>query len=352
LNAQPKPTSENGPRLATRDSPLALWQAHRVRDLFAARFPEAPVPQLVPLKSSGDVNMRPMAEVGQQSGVGIFTKTLDTALLEDRADFAVHSYKDYPSDIPDGLMLVSVPERASVRDCLVYPESLGKIDTAADLLNLLAEEERPPIGTSSPRRQAQLQLLHDGLRFDGIRGNVGTRLKKVKRGDYSALVMAEAGLMRMGGAEYEAMAGLSMLPLDPVSELVPAPAQGALAIVCRADAAELIEQPAALNDPLAQLTADAERATLAALGGGCFIPIGAYARIAEDTSDDESSDDNSPRIKITAVVTSPPEPGKAPQAIRLETEDSCPDPWEFGAEIADTLRAQGAEDLLTEFREE
>lgn len=198
-------------------------------------------------------------------GKGLFVKEIEAALLDGRADLAVHSIKDVPMELPKGLILGCVPPRESPTDCLLsccYP-------------NLEALPEGAHVGTSSLRRQAQLLAMRPDLRISNLRGNVDTRLRKLEEGVFEAIVLATAGLQRLGlRAPY-------MLPLDP-ERFMPAVGQGALGIECREDNYDLLVLLASLEDRNTRVCVDAERAFLAALDGGCQVPIAAYGRLADE----------------------------------------------------------------------
>jgi hydroxymethylbilane synthase len=235
-------------RIATRASPLALWQAERVAALLGQEC------DLVAVESLGDrAQDRPIHEIG---GQGVFAKEVQAAVQSGAADLAVHSAKDLPSGpSPDGLVLASVPERADVRDCLVGATLDGLAPGAT-------------VATGSVRRRAQLSALRPDLDFVELRGNMGTRLGKVPSG--GCVVAAAAALHRLGFADRIAQV------LEPVL-MLPQVAQGALAVECRVDDAQALEQLVRIEDPVARLGVDAERSFLARLGGGCDLPVGALA---------------------------------------------------------------------------
>lgn len=217
---------------------------------------------LLELVTSGD---RWSAEGGVDATKGLFVKELEEALLDGRADLAVHSAKDLPGELPGGLAILAMPEREDPRDVVVGPEG-----------GLAALAPGASVGTGSPRRAAQLRLARPDVTFAEIRGNVGTRLQKLARGEVDALVLAAAGLLRLGLSPE----GLS--PLD-VAVSVPAPGQGALALEGRRDRPELAACVAALDDPATTLAVRAERALLAGLGGGCREPVGALGTLDGST---------------------------------------------------------------------
>lgn len=215
---------------------------------------------LLEVVTTGD---RWSAQGGTDATRGLFVKELEEALLDGRADLAVHSAKDLPGELPAGLGIVAVPERADPRDVLVGPVG-----------GLAALAAGAQVGTGSPRRAAQLRLLRPDVGFVEIRGNVGTRVAKRDRGEVDALVLAAAGLARLG------LAPQAVTPFA-VTECVPAPGQGALAIEGRTDRADLREALAPLDDPPTAACVAAERALLAGLGGGCREPVGAIATVAD-----------------------------------------------------------------------
>jgi hydroxymethylbilane synthase len=247
-------------RLGTRGSALALWQANWVRDRLVEREPGLAV-ELVPIRTRGDEILdRPLAEVG---GKGLFVKEIEQALLDGAIDLAVHSLKDMPVEQPPGLELVAYPVREEPWDALCGGEGLRAL---ADL------PEGASVGTGSLRRAAQLRRLRPDLAIVGIRGNVGTRLgrRRVEGGDLDAVVLAEAGLRRLGlwCDEFVRLG---------CPDMIPAPAQGILAIETRSDDAATIARVVALDDPDTRLAATAERACLAGIEGNCHTPFGAWA---------------------------------------------------------------------------
>lgn len=249
-------------RIATRKSPLALWQAHYVKDALQSAHPGLEV-ELVTMVTKGDVILdTPLAKVG---GKGLFVKELEVAMLEGRADLAVHSMKDVPVDFPQGLGLVTICEREDPRDAFVSNHY-----TSIDAL-----PQGATVGTCSLRRQSQLQAYRPDLVIKELRGNVGTRLGKLDAGEYDAIILAAAGLKRL---ELEQRIASFIEP----EQSLPAVGQGAVGIECRLDDQRLIE----LLKPLAhQDTADrviCERAMNITLQGGCQVPIGSYAVLEGD----------------------------------------------------------------------
>jgi len=236
-------------RIATRGSALALWQAERVAEMLGSPS------ELVIIETRGDQDTTsPIHAIG---GTGVFVKEVQEAVLRGEADLAVHSAKDLPAITMEGLILAAVPERADARDALV-----------GSRLEKLPQGAR--IGTGSVRRRSQLAAIRPDLEFGELRGNIGTRLGKAA--DFDAIVVAAAALDRLGLGDRIAER------LEP-PVMLPQVAQGALGVECRVDDAEALVALAAINDAIAHLAVKAERAFLAALGGGCDVPVGAYATI-------------------------------------------------------------------------
>jgi hydroxymethylbilane synthase len=252
------PLTQRTLRIGTRGSALALAQAGAVAD--AIRAAGCPV-ELTVVRTTGDESMAPVTELG----VGVFTTALREALVRGDVDFAVHSYKDLPTAPDPRLSMVAVPIREDPRDALVARDGL--------VLGELPVGSR--VGTGSPRRAAQLRALGYGLEVVGLRGNVGTRIGKVRSGELDAVVLARAGLARLGMLEEATEV------LDPL-QMLPAPAQGALALECRADDLETEHRLGALDDPASHAAVTAERAVLAGLNAGCTWPVGALAEVVED----------------------------------------------------------------------
>ncbi len=245
-------------RIGTRGSLLAKWQAESIRKrLFAAAGVEA---EIVIIKTAGDrMQQAPLTQIG---GKGIFIKELEEALLEESIDLAVHSVKDIPTDTPSRLTFPAVCQRDDVRDCLV----------GSTLANL---RQGARVGTSSLRRQAQVLHIRPDLDFRDLRGNVDTRLRKVESGEYDAILLAKAGLDRLGVSQRIAEV------LSP-EVCMPAVGQGAIAVECRLKDTETADILAPLDDAETRTAIIAERALLAALQGGCQVPLGAWARIERD----------------------------------------------------------------------
>jgi hydroxymethylbilane synthase len=309
---EPSPT--NAPhriRLGTRASALARWQAEWV----AARLRELGIEVLlVPIFTSGDRQQeRP---IGSLPNRGVFTKELQRALLEDRIDLAVHSLKDLPTDPVAGLCLAAIPPRASTSDVLVAPKY--------DRLDALPAGA--VVGTGSLRRRAQLLRVRPDLRMGDVRGNVETRLRKLDQGDFDALVLAEAGLERLGLAA-------RITHVLPPAITLPAVGQGALALETKEDAAAR-EVARRLNHPESESAVLAERAMLAALQGGCLAPIAAWGRIEGG------------QLALAGRVLSPD--GRRMVETAMAGDPSLPE--DLGRRVADALLAQGAAELVEEGR--
>ena len=249
-------------RIATRKSPLALWQAEYVRGQLQRHHPGLQV-ELLTMSTRGDKILdTPLAKVG---GKGLFVKELETAMLEDRADIAVHSMKDVPMEFPEGLGLGAICEREDPSDAFVSSHHAG----------LLTLPQGAVVGTSSLRRQCQLRRLRPDLVIRDLRGNVNTRLAKLDAGEYDALILASAGLIRLGFADRirESLAA---------EVLLPAVGQGAVGIECRLDDADMLALLAPLNHGLTATRVTAERAMNRRLQGGCQVPIAGFAELAGD----------------------------------------------------------------------
>lgn len=247
-------------RIGTRESQLALWQAHQVNDLLTAQGYKT---TLVPIKSEGDIDLvTPLYEIGVQ---GIFTKSLDIALLNNRIDIAVHSFKDVPTQLPQQIVQAAVLQRGPVKDLLVYKNSTAFLDEPGYVAN---------IATSSVRRKAQWLRKYPQHQLHNLRGNVNTRLQKLAAENWDGAIFAVAGLERIN------IRPANSIDLD---WMLPAPAQGAVVAVCREDDAFCREACAAFNHAETALTTHIEREFLRTLMGGCTTPISAYAHITNDT---------------------------------------------------------------------
>ena len=296
--------------IASRKSRLALWQSEHVRDLLARLHPGVRV-EILPLSTRGDEILdRSLAKIG---GKGLFVKELEAALEDGRADIAVHSAKDVPVALAAEFELAAILAREDPRDAFVSNAHAG-----------FAELPRGAIvGTSSLRREAQLRSRYPGLDVRPLRGNVETRLAKLDRGDYAAIVLAVAGLKRLGlGARVRAV-------IDPDVSL-PAVGQGALAIECRAGRSDVRELLAPLHDQATAACVQAERAVSRALGGSCQVPLGAYAEIA------------GARLHLRGVVASP----DGTRVVRGAVHGDAHAPDAAGEALATELRSRGAAEIL------
>lgn len=248
--------------VATRGSRLALWQAEHVKSRILALRPDLDV-TLLHVRTKGDVILDvPLAQVG---GKGLFIKEIEEALLDGRADLAVHSVKDMPAELPAGLVLACIPEREISADCFVSGTAAGLDD--------LPQGAR--VGTCSLRRQAQILARRPDLRMEMLRGNVETRLRRLRDGDFDAVILAGAGLKRLGLMDD----GMRLLP---ETEIVPAVGQGALGLECREDDADLRALLAGMEHAPTRACVEAERGFLAGLDGGCQTPIAAHAVMDAD----------------------------------------------------------------------
>ena len=245
--------------IGSRGSRLALWQAEQARERLIRLNPGFQI-QIEVIKTTGDVKPDPLSVIG---GKGVFTKELEDALLDKRIDIAVHSLKDLPTTVPDGLSLSAICEREDPRDALVLRAG-QKVDSLREL------PANSVVGTSSQRRLAQLKALRKDLVVKDLRGNVDTRVRKLDEGQYDALILASAGLIRLGLEDRITYA-------IATSEMLPAVGQGAIAIEIRADDEVAIEATSKLNHRETELACRAERAFLRALGGGCQFPIAGHA---------------------------------------------------------------------------
>ncbi len=297
-------------RIGTRGSPLALWQARTVARLLERHGRPS---EICVIKTSGDrLQDAPLSEAG---GKGLFVKEIEDALLAGGIDLAVHSAKDMSVAMPDGLGVAAVLPREDSRDAFVLRAGCAAVDGTS------------AVGTGSVRRSAQLRGRYPGARFLPIRGNVDTRLRKLDAGDYDVLVLAVAGLKRLG---HEGRISVRISHDD----CVPAPGQGIVAIETRVDHVELLEMLRAINDAGAAACFEAERAVVAALGGGCQLPLGAVAVLAGD------------RLEMQAIVTSP----DGARQIKRRAEGDASRPAEIGRRLADDLAAAGAIAILNEVR--
>jgi hydroxymethylbilane synthase len=297
-------------RIATRKSALALWQAEHVAALLRAAHPGLAV-ELVPMSTRGDeIVDRPLADIG---GKGLFLKELEVAMLEGRADLAVHSLKDVPAELEPGFVLPAMLPRADAADAFV----------SNDYASLVELPDGARVGTSSLRRQAQLRALRPDLRLLDLRGNVGTRLAKLDAGEYEAIVLACAGLERLGRA-----ARIRSRLAAP--QWLPAPGQAAITIEARADQPAVRGLLAVLDDADTRVTVSAERAMNHALGGSCTVPVAAWCVLTE------------PGLHLSGLVGD----AASGRLLRAEASGSAEHPEALGREVAAALLAQGAGALL------
>ena len=288
--------------IGSRGSQLALWQAHWIQSRLAALGEES---RIEVIHTTGDrITDVALSKVGSK---GLFTKEIEEALLAGTIDLAVHSMKDMPTEIPAGLVIAAVPEREDPRDALV-----GR-----------PFAEAAHVGTSSLRRAAQLRAHRPGLLIETIRGNVDTRLRKLDEGQFDAIVLAAAGLRRLG------LEGRIAELLDPAF-MCPAVGQGALAVETRGDGGAAHLTCAQLDNDNARIAVTAERAVLAALGGGCQVPIGAHARV------------DGGAIHIDAVVVSP----DGSEQVRRSARGALTEARQIGTRLGEELLSRGAREIL------
>jgi hydroxymethylbilane synthase len=296
-------------RIGTRGSALAMWQSRHVASLLAKMLPGLAI-DLVEISSLGDrVTDVPLSHV---EGTGFFTATIEQALLADDVDVAVHSYKDLPVESTPGLVVAAVPARGPIEDALCAREGRA--------LAALAPGAR--IGTCSTRRTAQIKMMRGDLEFVALRGNVPTRVERLQK-DLDAIVLAKAGLERLGLAA-------AISEVFSIDRMLPAPAQGAMAVQCRADDRDLILRLSALNHDVTRRAVEAERAMLHELGGGCSVPVGAAASIQDDV------------VRLEGGVFSQ----RSQRAVRVTLSGA--DAVDLGKRAAAELIARGAGPILDE----
>ena len=296
-------------RIATRGSPLALAQAHEVRDRLAEAHPDLAAPdavEIIVIRTTGDrIQTGPLADAG---GKGLFTKEIEEALLAHDADIAVHSMKDVPTVLPDGLLIGALLPREDPRDALIAPTA-GSIEALA---------EGAVVGTASLRRQAILLNRRPDLKVVTLRGNVETRLRKAEEGEVDATLLAIAGLRRLG------LADRATAILDP-DDMLPAVCQGAIGIELRTGDTETVERLAALDHGPTAIRVTAERALLAALDGSCRTPIAALATLADD------------RLSLRALIVRP----DGSELIETARDGPAADAARLGRDAGDELRRRG-----------
>jgi hydroxymethylbilane synthase len=297
-------------RIGSRGSPLALWQANHVADRLRAVAPDRTV-ELVIIQTQGDqVQNKPLSQIG---GDGLFTKAIQDALCDGRADLAVHSLKDLPTIPVPGLVLAAVPPRASTRDAFISLK-FGRFDD-------LSPGAR--VATGSQRRRAMIRHRRPDLQLVEIRGNVDTRLRKLRDEDLDGLILAEAGLVRLGLAD-------AITELLDQTWMLPAVGQGALGLECRDDDADTRGVVTRLDDLPSRQAVTAERALLLALGGGCQMPIGAATSVAGDS------------LTLRGVVVAP----DGSRQISGEVQGPADQADALGRTLASRLLADGARELL------
>jgi len=307
--------------VGTRQSALALTQTGQVIEQLKAICSEHNLPydfEVRKIVTKGDRILDVM--LSKVGGKGLFVKEIEEALLNKEIDFAVHSMKDMPYSLPEGLMNGAIPKRVDPRDCLVTNGGL-----TFDQL-----PEGALVGTSSLRRASQLKHVRPDLRMESIRGNIDTRIRKLETDGFDAVVLAAAGLYRMGWEDRIS----SYVPADVC---VPAVGQGALGIECRVNDSGVRELLDMINDPETAFTVQAERSFLGALNGGCQIPIGAHATLLE-----EKAADGSQQLTLTGIVGSPD------GSVLLKETRLGTDPQRVGIEAAEALKARGADRILAE----
>ncbi|MBL8538833.1 MAG: hydroxymethylbilane synthase [Betaproteobacteria bacterium] len=296
--------------IATRESALALWQAHHVEARLAALYPETEI-RLLGMTTEGDRRLG--ASLAKVGGKGLFVKELEAALEAGDADIAVHSMKDVPMTLPEGFIIAAIGEREDPRDAFVSTRCTRLSELPAGAV----------VGTSSLRRESQIRARYPGLTVAPLRGNVQTRLRKLDAGEFDAVILAAAGLKRLG-LESRITACI------PTEESVPAVGQGALGVECRAARTDMIAAVAALNDDASARCVRAERALSRALAGSCNLPLGGYARIENG------------RIHMTAFVANP----DGSQHLTARGDGGLDAPEALGEALARELFRRGAAGIL------
>jgi len=300
-------------RIGSRGSQLALWQANHISALLRARGHEV---EIEIIHTTGDkITDVPLAMVGTKGGLGkgIFTKEIEEALAAGRVDLAVHSLKDLPTELPPGFEIAAITERQDPRDafCSRKYSSFQELPHAAR------------VGTSSLRRQAQLKAVRPDLDIHPLRGNVDTRLRKLEQGEYDAIILASAGLKRLGKTEL-------VKQIIPADIMCPAAGQGALGIEIRLGDSATRQQLAFLNDDAARAATTCERALLNSLGGGCQVPIGAFAEMKHG------------KLHLEAIVADP----DGSKLLRESRDGDRDDPEALGNAVGETLLSRGGDQIL------
>jgi hydroxymethylbilane synthase len=300
-------------RIGSRGSQLALWQANHISALLRARGHEV---EIEIIHTTGDkITDVPLAQVGTKGefGKGLFTKEIEEALAAGRVDLAVHSLKDLPTELAPGFEIAAVTEREDPRDAFCS-RLYSRVE---DLL------QNARVGTSSLRRQAQLKAIRPDLDIQPLRGNVDTRLRKLEKGEYDAIILASAGLKRLGKTE-------SIKQIFPAEIMCPAAGQGALGIEIREGDAATLQHLAFLNDDAARAATTCERALLNRLGGGCQVPIGALAELRNG------------KLHLDAVVADP----NGSNLLRESRDGSLNDPGQLGNDVGEALLRRGGDEIL------
>ncbi len=309
--------------LGTRGSKLALAQTAAVVEALRGRWPDLDFETRV-IRTTGDRDRR--SALSAIAGRGVFTREIEDGLLRGDVDLAVHSAKDLPTDLAEGLTLAAFLPRADPRDAVVLANKLGR--PQGDILDLLPEGAH--LGTGSPRRRAQLLHRRPDLRFTELRGNLDTRLRKLEDEGLDGVVLAMAGLVRLGMVESDSEGRLDIRPL-PLDVCLPAAGQGAIAVECRSDDPRGPEIAAGVDHGATRAAVQAERAALEALGGGCRVPLGVHAVVTGEA------------LSIHGLVAT----ADGSDAVRAEAAGVPTDPGRCGRELAARLRHAGADGLLT-----
>ncbi len=298
--------------IASRESALAMWQAQHIQSALQKLYPDTVV-EILGMTTTGDQILdSPLSRIG---GKGLFVKELEQALADGRADLAVHSMKDVPMHLPEGFMLAAIGERGDARDAFVSNQYKSLEDLPQGAI----------VGTSSLRRQSQLQAMFPHLVIESLRGNLQTRLRKLDEGQYAAIILAAAGLIRLG---LEAR----IAQFIPTTSSIPAVGQGALGIEINANRPDLLKVLAPLNHAETAASVEAERGMSRALAGSCTVPLGAYAEVLGNT------------IKMTGFVASI----NGAQLIKQTVTGTISEPESLGKLLAQKLTDLGADKILAE----
>jgi hydroxymethylbilane synthase len=302
--------------IATRESALAMWQAHHVRQQLQALYPQIEIIILGMTTTGDQILDKTLSKIG---GKGLFVKELEQAMQEGRADIAVHSLKDVPMVMPEGFVLAAIGEREDPRDAFVSNQFKNLEELPAGSV----------VGTSSLRRQCQIQARFSTLKIESLRGNVQTRLRKLDEGQYAAIILAAAGLKRLGLGE-------RITSLLPTEQSLPAVGQGAIGIECRAGRDDLMALLAPLNHPGTAACVTAERGMSRALAGSCQVPLGGFAEIADGV------------LRLRGFVSSV----DGVRVVRSEVSGKPGDAEQIGKELAQHLIGMGADKILAELEQQ